>query len=409
MRPSFLHGTFLTDIGRDLQSGTLHHVWHGLTYDLTTISAPMGTYPSFAFTPSDDAVIIWAAGQIYSVPLKVNDQGEKVAADQPPSLIPFTARIEKSIAKTLRGGADILAQETAKTQRVRSLKNLRVDEDGGRVVFEGAGLTYIHDVQSKQTRQIPVADQSASYYSPNFVYRRKELILHARWSDTHFTSFELANLDTGAIHEFEGLPLGRYFSPVICECLGSSRKLAFVKTSGDTLTGSVVATANPGLYVADIKLPSGDGEKIAVRNLRFIPSNIDPDNRVNMKFIEGANKLLVQGPQTAFTIDLQKGPSESGDYERKTIASGRMSAELTVSPANKQGIPEYISFVDFFHVYIAPGDAVEGGEGVWSKPANATKGLARLSLDGGHDVTWSRDGKKVFWLLGAYLIHKRAV
>jgi len=37
---------------------------------------------------------------------------------------------------------------------------------------------------------------------------------------------------------------------------------------------------------------------------------------------------------------------------------------------------------------------------VWSKPANATKGLVRLSLDGGHDVSWSRDGKKVFWFLG---------
>jgi hypothetical protein len=77
-----------------------------------------------------------------------------------------------------------------------------------------------------------------------------------------------------------------------------------------------------------------------------------------------------------------------------------MSAELTVSPVEHNGIPQFISFVDFFNVYLAPGDSVQEGEGVWSKPANATKGLVRVSLDGGHDVTWSRDGKMVFWLLG---------
>ncbi|KAF9441331.1 hypothetical protein P691DRAFT_766420 [Macrolepiota fuliginosa MF-IS2] len=388
---------------KDLQSGTLRNVWHGLTYDLSTISAPMGTYPSFSFTPSDDAVIIWAAGQIYRVPLTLNDQGERVATSRGPEPIPFTAHIEKSLAKTLRGGVDVLAQETARTQRVRSFKNLRVDDAGGRTVFEGAGLTYIHEVQAQLTHQIPVADKQAPYYSPNFVHGRKELVIHARWSDTKFTSFELANLETGATHEFEGLPLGRYISPTICECPGSSRRLAFVKTGGDELTGNVVATANPGLYIADIELPSSDVGKIKLQNLHFVPSDLDPDDRVNMRFIEGANKLLVQDSQTAFTIDLRKGPDGNGDYEHETIASGRMSAELAVSPAEKKGVPEFVSFVDFFHVYIAPGDSLGEEQGLWSKPANATKGLARLSLDGGHDITWSGDGKKVFWFLGPFL------
>src|ERR1700753_333599 len=39
---------------RNLASGTHHHVWYGLTYDLTAIYTPMGTYPSFAFTPNDE-------------------------------------------------------------------------------------------------------------------------------------------------------------------------------------------------------------------------------------------------------------------------------------------------------------------------------------------------------------------
>ncbi|KXN82625.1 hypothetical protein AN958_02476 [Leucoagaricus sp. SymC.cos] len=387
---------------KDLQTGTLHYVWFGLTYDLTTVSAPMGTYPSFAFSPLDDAVIIWAAGQIWRVPLKVNDQGEKVAGDEAPSPIRFRAHVAMRLARTLDGEVNILQQEIAKTQRVYSLKNLRVDETGQRAVFEGAGLTYVFDIATKQTRQVPVSDKEAPYYSPSLVPGKHELVIHARWSDAEFTAFELAKLDTGTTYEFEGLPLGRYFSPVVCECSGSSRRLAFVKTGDDILTGGIVATANPGLYIADFELPSTIGQKIPLRNVRFIPSDLDPDDRVNMRFTDGASKLLVQDSQTAFTINLQKGPNENGDYEHAVIASGRMSAELTVSPTGKNDIPDFISFVDFFHVYLVPGDAADE-QGVWSKPANATKGLARLSLDGGHDITWSRDGKKVFWLLGPFI------
>lgn len=359
----------------------------------------MGTYPSFAFSPLDDAVIIWAAGQIYRVPLEVNDQGEKIASGTP-SPIRFHARVSKKLARTLKGGVDILQQETANTQRVYSLKNLRVDEAGEQCVFEGAGLTYIHDLRSGKTDQIPASDQLAPYYSPSFVPGRSEFVIHARWSDTRFTSFELANLETGATHEFEGLPLGRYLFPVVCDCPGSSRRLAFVKTGEDTITGGVIATANPGLYIANFELPSGDKQKIILRDVQYVPSNLNPDDRINMRFFDGANKLLVQDSQTAFTINLKKGLDGNGNYEQDIVASGRMSAELTISPTDRDGIPDYISFVDFFHVYLAPGKAAKEEQGVWSKPANATKGLVRLSLDGGHDITWSGDGKRVFWLLG---------
>ena len=84
---------------RDLETGTIRNIWHGLTYDLAVVPAPMGTYPSFSFTPEDDAVIIWAAGQIYYVPLSKHAQGEHVVAGEPQA-IPFTAHIEKRLAET---------------------------------------------------------------------------------------------------------------------------------------------------------------------------------------------------------------------------------------------------------------------------------------------------------------------
>ncbi|KAG6873372.1 hypothetical protein C0995_016481 [Termitomyces sp. Mi166 len=393
---------------KDLSTGTIHHIWYGLNYDLTTVSAPMGTYPSFAFTPSDDAVIIWAAGQIYTVPLTTNEFGEKVASSTSPYPIPFVAHIKTRLAETRRDEFDVFKLETQDTQRVRAFKELRVDDNGSKVVFQAAGVAYVQKVGEKSVTKVPVLNESAPYYSPTFVHGMDHLILHARWSDTRFTSFELADLQSGIAYELIGLPFGRYFSPVLCECPGLGRQIAFLKSGGDLLTGDILATAGVGLYIGDIMLPSEDSttsHSIEIHNIRFVPSDIDTEDRVNMRFLEKNKKLLVQQSSKAFIIDLGAGPDKFGKYTHIPLAVGKMSTELVVAPTvSKVGYrAENIAFVDFFHVYLAPGGKLKEGDEVWSRPGNATKGLARVSLDGGHDVTFTRDGKKIFWFLGPYL------
>ncbi|THG95346.1 hypothetical protein EW026_g6293 [Hermanssonia centrifuga] len=380
---------------KDLVTGTIHHAWHGLTYDLSAISAPMGTYPSFAFTPKDDAVIIWAAGQIYHVPVSTNTLGERVSGGTPKT-IPFTAHIEKRIAETVSSTTDILKLETQDTQRVYAFTELRVNSDGSKTTFQGSGATYVYSNESLQA--VPVLHTDAPYYSPSFVSGADELVIHARWSDTNFTTFELANMTSGEAYELTGLPLGRYFSPILCECSGSSRKIAFIKTGGDYLTGDIVATAGPGLYIGDLKLPSSSekSKEIAVRNVHFISQypSLDSPAVTKLRFLEGSAKLLVQQSQRAFIIDLTSKPDKFGEFKGKTIATGLMSTELAAAPS---GDLANVAIVDFFHIYFAPNVSAE--EALWSKPGNSTKGLARLSLDGGHDVVWSGDGKKLFWFL----------
>jgi hypothetical protein len=124
-----------------------------------------------------------------------------------------------------------------------------------------------------------------------------------------------------------------------------------------------------------------------------------------MRFIEKNTKLLVQQSSRIFIIDLGAGPNDLGEYPHHEVASGKMTKEIVISPQASKGgkyVAENVVFVDVFDVYIAPGSSLDGNP-VWSKPANATKGLAKLSLDGGHDVTFSRDGKKVFWFLGNFI------
>ncbi|EMD34385.1 hypothetical protein CERSUDRAFT_117254 [Gelatoporia subvermispora B] len=390
---------------KDLKTGTLHHIWHGLTYDLGAVSAPMGTYPSFAFTPSDDAVIIWAAGQIYHVPLSVNAHGEKVTGGTPHP-IRFTAHIEKRIAETVTASPDLLKLETADTQRVYAFNELRVNEDGSLAVFQASGATYVQDVvegKSKtkpHARPVPVLHPGAPYYSPTFIVGAPDLVLHARWSDVNFTSFELANLTSGIAYQVHGLPLGRYYSPILCECAGARRQIAFVKTGGDYLSGDIVATAGAGLYLGEITLPSSKHSKVTVSNLRHVPFGVGyyELQKTKIQFLDKNKKLLVQSPQRAFIVDLAAGPDENGDYAEETLATGLMSTELVVPQQGKSA-----AFVDFFQVYYAP--SVNASEPLWSKPATTTKGLVRVSVDGGHDITFSRDGEKLFWFLGPFLHH----
>ena len=217
-------------------TGTIHHVWDGLTYDSTMTYAPMGTYPSFAFSPDDNAVIIWAAGQIYHVPLTANLLGEKVLGSKP-APITFIAHVEKRVAVTRRVETDVLHLGLQDKQRIYAFTELRANEVGTQVVFQASGATYVYSLHKsvlEPLRKVPVLRQGASYFSPSFVPWSNELIIHARWSDRSFTTFELANLTSGEAYELVGLSLGRYYSPVLGEN-SKKPKLAFIKTAGDTL------------------------------------------------------------------------------------------------------------------------------------------------------------------------------
>ncbi|KAG8988372.1 hypothetical protein FRB90_002790 [Tulasnella sp. 427] len=242
------------------------------------------------------------------------------------------------------------------------------------------------------------------------------LVIHTRWSDTFLSTFEIADLSRQLAFEVSsGLPLGRYDNPVICECEGLNRHIAFIRRGGDDMTGHVVATANPGIYVGTLTLPSPFGmpstaeRTFAIRDIRRV-SKMTPSR---IKFAGGASKLIAHTSRKAVVIDLSAAPDANGEHPKETLVEARMSTELAAAPRLLDGIKsshprgvlakvDHVAFVDFFQVYVA--DGVDTEQSLWSKPGkNATRGLARVSLDGGHDLTWSGDGNTLFWFLGPYL------
>ncbi|KAL0568939.1 hypothetical protein V5O48_013038 [Marasmius crinis-equi] len=394
---------------RDLISGTIRHVWDGLSTEFSTIwSASSGPYPSFAFAPRDEAIVIWARGQICYVPLTENKLGEKVAGGTPQP-IPFVAHVEQQIAETRSASIDLVGLETQETQRVHAFKDLRVDDTGSRAVVQAAGVSVVQVMGKPNVTAVPVLHPEMPYYTPSFVPGANHLVLHARWSDTKFSSFELADLDTVSVFEFTGIPLGRYFGPVLSPPLSDhlTRRIAFVKSAGDILTGYVVATAKPGIYVGTVVLPQETRYKsltrIPVTDLHFVSSNVDTVaiREIVLSF-PSESLLLVHDTHHSFTIDLSVGPNEAGEYDTNVLANGKVVNEIA---STFDADRDYQAFVEYSHVYLAATNNLEREEimSLSAKPRSSTRGLARLSDHGGHSITWSRDFKMLFWLLGPFI------
>lgn len=379
----------------DLLSGTLTNIWYGLTYDLQVVAAPGGTYPSFAWTPKDDAVIIWAAGHIWRVPVAVNVLGERTADGQP-TQIPFTARIKKLLAETVRPQTDLLQVETAAKQRVYAMKELDVDERGERVVFSAAGSTYVYNTRHEHAapRALPVRDPEASYYAPSFS-AASDRVVHVRWSNTNFSTLEIVDLRDMRTFELTGMPwpLGRYHNPALCAC---GRHVAFTRMPGEVGSGFIVATAHAGIYVASIDLSNAHDGVVRVTDVTRVSDDaFDPGARKNdplrLRFA-ASHVLLVQTRDKAFTIALDPadGPVP---HAQTALANAKMSEQFAVSLAGAR-----VAFVERMHVYVAPLQ-----DGAWAHPRSATRDLARVSAAGGHDIAFSGDGTRLFWLSGPEL------
>jgi hypothetical protein len=302
-------------------------------------------------------------------------------------------------------------------------------------------------------------DGITPYYSPSFIptsssqraSEEETWLIHSRWSNQHFTTFEIVHVESSSVWSVEGVGKGRYLSPVVSSSAkGGKRRIAFVKTGGDWLTGNVEATAGVGLWIGEIALPSpssaiqssGRG-KVPVENLTFVPSEVEEGDRVVLHWVPGddawsdGSMLVVEQSQRVFTIDLStEGKKDvAGKPQHRTLLRGKMSTEVSGSPSflaslfssssssgnnrrnkRKDQSQGYVAFKDFMQLYIAPisthlvGD---DGEEVWSKPGNSTKGLGRVSKDGGHDLAWSgsrssgnlKEGEeRIWWMLGWYFL-----
>ncbi|KAL4792222.1 hypothetical protein BDV19DRAFT_392396 [Aspergillus venezuelensis] len=369
---------------KDMRSGTVHYAWDGLDYDLSTIPAFMGAYPNYGWAGDDSAIIIWAQGKIWRVDIGLNNLSERVGKGKP-AILPFQASIELALGETRYSGTNITDSELSEDRQIRAFRGLRSDLVGQRVVFEAAGDNVFADVESGAVQDIPKPDPKVSCYAPSFV-QNSDYILQACWSDRDLTSFVLTDMTDGSTIAVEGLPRGRCLSPV-----SDGRVIAFVRTGKDYMFGDVEETFGEGIWIADIHLPDSSTSSTtarvsSARRLEGMASAAD----TKLTLAEDG-VFVIEDPMSVARYNIQTG-------ELRNIAKGKTSVEMTASPASNDAI----AFRDFQHIWLT---VSESSAAIWSKPGGvqAPSDLIRLSDIGGHDVTFSGNGRKVFWLLGPTL------
>lgn len=370
---------------KDMETGTVHYAWDGLTYDLSTIPAFMGAYPNYGWTSNDTSVIIWSQGQIWSVPVELNSQGERVRG-LAPEIVPFEADISMSLGNTRYSENDIHATELSDSVQVRSLRGLRSDMHGQNVIFEAAGDNFVMSLDTNDIKPLPKPHASVSCYAPSFVYNT-EFILQACWNTRNLTAFFLIEPVSGAIQSVEGVPRGRYVSPV-----SNGDWIAYIRTGKDYMFGDVEETFGEGIWIGRFSPSSANVSELAlIQKLPF-----SQDTKLDIRSINDRASLVIQDSNSVVEYDI-----ETGEY--RTIATGKTSVEMTASVSGRTTI---LSFRDFQHIWLSASFS-EKNLGVWSKPGDTQTpmNLIRLSEHGGHDVVISGDARTVFWLLGPRLYY----
>ena len=120
---------------RDLATGREWPVWDGLERDMQEAWAIHGVYTTYDWTPDGRAIVIWAQGGFWNVPLPLSP-GASAGA---PSRIPFTAEVEQRVHEGLRYRVDVAPD----TWRARMLRNVTTSPDGRTVAYDALGKIWI--------------------------------------------------------------------------------------------------------------------------------------------------------------------------------------------------------------------------------------------------------------------------
>lgn len=377
---------------KDMRSGTVHYVWDGLTYDLSMIPTFMGAYPNYGWAANDTALIIWAQGHIWRAPVSLNDLGERVGAGIP-SKLPFEASIELALGPTRYSVTDIRKQELAHVGSVTALRGLRSNDAGDVVVFEAAGDNYMasfgRTADHTTVTALAKPQQDVSCYAPSFVHG-SSFLLQACWDARNLTRFYLSDFVAGSLDMIEGLPRGRYVSPV-----SNGVHIACVRTGKDYMFGDVEETFGEGVWIGRLNFPNATLVHPTVSDLEHIPSiQTSHETKLDMTMIDGHATLIVRNPNAVVLYNIQTGV-------QSVLATGKTTVEMVALPATSMRLT---AFRNSQHVWLSYGQKSRP-HAVWSKPGDADtpKDLVRLTDVGGHDVAISGDGRRVLWLNGPVL------
>lgn len=335
---------------RDLASGAERPVWDGLDRDMQETWAIHGTYPTMAWIPGEDALVLWAQGRLW-----------RVGLDGSAAEIPFHVQDTREV-RTAHRAAVAVAPDTFD---VKMIRGARVSPDGSRVVFSALGKLYTAEVGSdapprRLTRQDALMEQDPTWTPDG------RGIVYVTWGDEALGSVRRVNARGGREQVLDTTP-GHYRRPVV-----SPDGAVYVeRVSGGGLR-TPLHSQDTGIYRID---RSGFA---LVSERGYAPQVTDEAGRLYylQDGDEGATELV------AFDL---------GDRDARVIARTQMGADLRISPDGS-----HLAFVEDQNAFLMP--LPQTGGTLTVSPGYSALDVVQVSVDEAAALHFSSAGALAYTL-----------
>jgi Tol biopolymer transport system component/imidazolonepropionase-like amidohydrolase len=341
----------------DLETGQNFPLFDGLDKDQQEAWAIFGVYPGFNWTPDSRHIVIWGQGKLWKVD----------AANGQASPIPFEAKAKHRFQETVR--FENKAYEDQFTARV--IRHAVTSPDERMLAFSALGYLWKKELpDGKPTR---LTDGKDFEFEPAFSPDGKTLA-YVTWNDEEMGTIWRLELATGRktrVTTEKGIYRTPSFSP-------DGKQIVYQKEGGNGHQGYAFCK-EPGIYV----IPAAGGK----------PQLVTPKGEFPLFSADGQRIFFQSGGYLFGSITKTYNSIKIDGSDEKKLFDGKYAQRFVPSPDNK-----WVAWSELYKVYIAPLPLT--GKPVGLSADTKAVPIAQVARDAGINIHWSKDSKKLFWMLG---------
>ncbi|MCB0568877.1 MAG: amidohydrolase family protein, partial [Phaeodactylibacter sp.] len=319
--------------------------------------AIFGAYTGFDWTPDDKFIVIWGQGKIWKVAVPTGEAAE----------IPFQASAKHRFQETVH--FDNKAFQEQFTCNV--IRHAVTSPDEKTLVFSAVGALWKKALPDGQPTRL--TDGADFEFEPSFSPDGKE-IAYVTWNDEAMGAIWRMNLASGQKKRLTN-DKGIYRTPVFSP---DGKQVAYQKEGGNGHQGYAFCE-EPGIYT----MPAEGGTAKLVT----------PKGEYPVFSADGQHIFFQAGGYLFGSITKSYYSIKTDGSDEKKLFEGKYAQRFVPSPDNK-----WVAWSELFKVYIAPLPVT--GKTVGLTAGTKAVPVAQVARDAGINIHWSKDSKKLFWMLG---------
>ena len=348
----------------DIASGEAHAVYSPLERDMQETWAIHGVYPSFAWTPKDDALVFYAKGKLHKLDLATKQASE----------IPFHVKDERALTQAVRFPIEVAPKEF----QVKALRNVVVSPKGDMVAYQALGHIWLRALPEGAPRRL-TNDATHFEFEPAFSRDGSKLV-YTTWNDETLGALAVSGIDGTGTQVLTAEP-GHYTEPVFTP---DGKEVVYRKTGGGGLV-SPLWSRDPGIYRVAL---AGGAPKLVTKK-GHSPQFGAQSERL---YLVSEDEQKESDHSTLWSLTLDGA-------EERTHFSSDWATSFALSPDGK-----WVAFSERFNAYIAPFEPT--GREVALSPKTKALPIARASRDAGENLQFSGDSQRLYWSLGPELYER---